>query len=84
MIDEPLRMQILNMIERGDITAKEGLRWLEALAKNESGFPSLEEETANSAAAKMDPLDRTLPEAEAATAEVGETLPPPAAANQLP
>ena len=42
MSNEPLRMQILNMIERGDISAEEGLRWLEALAKNSSELPSPE------------------------------------------
>jgi hypothetical protein len=40
MANEPLRMQILNMIENGDISTEEGLRWLEALANDSSKLPA--------------------------------------------
>lgn len=51
MSNEPLRMQILNMIERGDISTEEGLRWLEALAKDPSKLPAQAE-------LAEEPLDR--------------------------
>ena len=51
MSNEPLRMQILNMIERGDISTEEGLRWLEALAKDSSKLPAQAE-------LAEEPLDR--------------------------
>lgn len=89
MSNEPLRMQILNMIERGDISAEEGLRWLEALAKNSSELPSPEgltpERLAPEELAANGPENSpgmAIPETQTAAADVVET--PIHPADQLP
>lgn len=84
MSNEPLRMQILNMIERGDISAEEGLRWLEALAKNSSELPSPEKLAPEELAANIpeNSPDMPIPETKTAAADVIETPLPPA--DQLP
>lgn len=84
MTDEPLRMQILNMIERGDISAEEGLHWLEALAKTGS-LPS-SQDSSETDLSEDGPIyeDQPTPETGSRTSETGEVLQPAASKDQLP
>ncbi len=96
MSNEPLRMQILNMIERGDISAEEGLRWLEALAENSSELPSPEGLTPEGLTSEgltpeglavnipKNSPDIAIPVTKTAAADVVEAPVPPASADHLP
>jgi hypothetical protein len=84
MTDEPLRMQILNMIERGDITAKEGLRWLEALAKSAPLPPTQNKPETGRTDDKPALGDRPYPESGSFVSEAADAPQPAVSPEQLP
>ncbi|HWQ83203.1 MAG TPA: hypothetical protein VN363_01475, partial [Anaerolineales bacterium] len=84
MTNEPLRMQILNMIERGDISTGEGLRWLEALAKNQPTSASRGELDSDMPEADPDLPEPDFPDVETGAEGVAATILPPPSADHLP
>ena len=84
MTNEPLRMQILNMIEQGDISAEEGLRWLEALAQNAPTDPSADEREEDKPAVAPDFLEKPVSKSTSLGSDTAEISSPPASTEHLP
>lgn len=83
MTNEPLRMQILNMIERGDISTEEGLRWLEALAKSGS-LPAAQDDLEADLLEDPNISEQRYTKSSSQPPDTGEVLQPPASTDQLP
>ncbi len=84
MADENGRMRILEMIERGEVTAEEGLRLLQALMEDESeeALPALEEPALASQetleAEQQEPTPTEAEEPEVISDQPADRMPPEA------
>mgnify|MGYP001152985680 CR=1 FL=1 len=83
MANEPLRMQILNMIENGDISTEEGLRWLEALANDSSKLPAQAELAEDAVDRDQEDWDEYAHEGDTSSAASSETTSSSTSADHL-